>query len=120
MFMPRYILRSEEKERYGDSRRMLRALLEEGLRTKVSEMRRDDYRKRLEEEVYVIESTNNVDYFSDPVGHGGRSPPAGIATGVGRGSAGGSLVSYLLGITSIDPVAYDLLFSRFLVPGGAG
>lgn len=61
--MPRYILRSEEKERYGDSRRMLRALLEEGLRTKVSEMRRDDYRKRLEEEVYVIESTNNVDYF---------------------------------------------------------
>ena len=44
----------------------------------------------------------------------------GIATGVGRGSAGGSLVSYLLGITSIDPVAYDLLFSRFLVPERCG
>ncbi len=120
MFMPRYILRSEEKERYGDSRRMLRALLEEGLRTKVSEMRRDDYRKRLEEEVYVIESTNNVDYFLIQWDMVAEARRRGIATGVGRGSAGGSLVSYLLGITSIDPVAYDLLFSRFLVPERCG
>jgi len=118
--MPRYILRSEEKERYGDSRRMLRALLEEGLRTKVSEMRRDDYRKRLEEEVYVIESTNNVDYFLIQWDMVAEARRRGIATGVGRGSAGGSLVSYLLGITSIDPVAYDLLFSRFLVPERCG
>lgn len=118
--MPRYILRSEEKERYGDSRRMLRALLEEGLRTKVSEMRRDDYRKRLEEEVYVIESTNNVDYFLIQWDMVAEARRRGIATGVGRGSAGGSLVSYLLGITSIAPVAYDLLFSRFLVPERCG
>lgn len=118
--MPGYILRSEEKERYGDSRRMLRALLEEGLRTKVSEMRRDDYRKRLEEEVYVIESTNNVDYFLIQWDMVAEARRRGIATGVGRGSAGGSLVSYLLGITSIDPVAYDLLFSRFLVPERCG
>ena len=44
----------------------------------------------------------------------------GIATGIGRGSAGGSLVSYLLGITSIDPLRYGLLFSRFLVPERCG
>ena len=100
--------------------RMLRALLEEGLRTKVSEMRRDDYRKRLEEEVYVIESTNNVDYFLIQWDMVAEARRRGIATGVGRGSAGGSLVSYLLGITSIDPVAYDLLFSRFLVPERCG
>nr|WP_306345979.1 hypothetical protein [Alistipes sp. cv1] len=99
---------------------MLRALLEEGLRTKVSEMRRDDYRKRLEEEVYVIESTNNVDYFLIQWDMVAEARRRGIATGVGRGSAGGSLVSYLLGITSIDPVAYDLLFSRFLVPERCG
>jgi len=43
-----------------------------------------------------------------------------MVAGGGRGSAGGSLVSYLLGITSIDPVAYDLLFSRFLVPERCG
>jgi DNA polymerase-3 subunit alpha len=43
-----------------------------------------------------------------------------IATGVGRGSAGGSLVAYLLGITSVDPIKYDLLFSRFLVPERCG
>lgn len=44
----------------------------------------------------------------------------GIVTGIGRGSAGGSLVSYLLGIISIDPVKYDLIFSRFLVPERCG
>ena len=44
----------------------------------------------------------------------------GIVTGIGRGSAGGSLVSYLLGIISIDPIKYDLIFSRFLVPERCG
>ena len=44
----------------------------------------------------------------------------GIVTGIGRGSAGGSLVSYLLGIISIDPLRYDLIFSRFLVPERCG
>jgi DNA polymerase-3 subunit alpha len=44
----------------------------------------------------------------------------GIITGVGRGSVGGSLVACLLGITSIDPIKYDLLFSRFLVPERCG
>ena len=40
--------------------------------------------------------------------------------GCGRGSAGGSLVLYLLGITLIDPIRYDLLFERFLLPERAG
>lgn len=40
----------------------------------------------------------------------------GIGVGPGRGSAGGSLVCYLLGITNIDPVKYNLLFERFLNP----
>jgi DNA polymerase-3 subunit alpha len=43
-----------------------------------------------------------------------------IVTGIGRGSAGGSLVSYLLGIITIDPIKYDLIFSRFLVPERCG
>ena len=43
-----------------------------------------------------------------------------LLCGPGRGSAGGSLVAYLTGITSIDPIHYDLLFERFLAPGRKG
>lgn len=120
MFMPRYILRPEEKEQYGDCRTLFQALLETGLQQKAPKDRTDDYRKRLDEEVYIIESTNNVDYFLVQWDMVAEAHRRGIVTGVGRGSAGGSLVSYLLGITSIDPVAYDLLFSRFLVPERCG
>ena len=41
-------------------------------------------------------------------------------TGISRGSAGGCLVSYLLGITKLDPMRYDLLFERFLNAGRVG
>ena len=120
MFMPRYILRPEEKGQYGDCRTLFHALLETGLQQKAPKDRIDDYRKRLDEEVYIIESTGNVDYFLVQWDMVAEAHRRGIVTGVGRGSAGGSLVSYLLGITSIDPVAYDLLFSRFLVPERCG
>lgn len=120
MLMPRYILRKEEREQYGDSRTMFRRLLEEGLLRKAPADSLDEYRKRLEEETYIIESTNNVDYFLIQWDMVAEAHRRGIATGVGRGSAGGSLVSYLLGITSIDPVAFGLLFSRFLVPERCG
>lgn len=120
MFMPRYILRPEEKEQYGNCRTLFHALLETGLQQKAPKGRIDDYRKRLDEEVYIIESTGNVDYFLVQWDMVAEAHRRGIVTGVGRGSAGGSLVSYLLGITSIDPVTYDLLFSRFLVPERCG
>lgn len=45
--------------------------------------------------------------------------PQGILTGPGRGSAGGSILAYVLGITHIDPIAYDLQFERFWNPGRA-
>jgi DNA polymerase III subunit alpha len=46
--------------------------------------------------------------------------PEPVLTGPGRGSAGGSLVSWLMGITGLDPIKYDLLFERFLAPGRKG
>lgn len=95
-------------------------LLEEGLKTKISKEDHDKYRKRLEEEIYIIESTNNVDYFLVQWDMVNEARKRGIVTGIGRGSAGGSLVSYLLGIISIDPIKYDLIFSRFLVPERCG
>lgn len=120
MYMPRYDMRPEEKERYGSRRRMFLALLDEGLEQKVPREDRLRYRERLNEEVYIIESTANVDYFLIQWDMIQEARRRGIVTGIGRGSAGGSLVSYLLDITSIDPIKYDLLFSRFLVPERCG
>lgn len=120
MFMPEYRMRPEERERYGDRRTMFLRLLEEGLLRKVPDAGRKRYRERLDEEVYIIESTDNVDYFLVQWDMVREAHRRGIATGIGRGSAGGSLVSYLLDITSIDPLKYDLIFSRFLVPERCG
>lgn len=120
MFMPEYMMRPEEQERYGDRRTMFLRLLDEGLAEKIPENKHQIYRERLDEEVYIIESTDNVDYFLVQWDMVREAKRRGIATGIGRGSAGGSLVSYLLGITSIDPIKYDLIFSRFLVPERCG
>ncbi len=120
MYMPEYMMREEEAVKYGDRRAMFLCLLDEGLEAKVPASEHARYRERLEEEVYIIESTDNVDYFLVQWDMVREARRRGIATGIGRGSAGGSLVSYLLGITSIDPIRYDLIFSRFLVPERCG
>lgn len=120
MFMPEYMMRPEEQERYRDRRTMFLRLLDEGLSEKIPEARHKVYRERLDDEVYIIESTDNVDYFLVQWDMVREAKRRGIATGIGRGSAGGSLVSYLLGITSIDPIKYNLIFSRFLVPERCG
>ncbi|MDR1718080.1 MAG: PHP domain-containing protein [Prevotella sp.] len=120
MYMPEYIMLEEEKIKYENRRRMFRSLLEEGLTAKIPLCDHGIYRKRLQEEVYIIESTNNVDYFLIQWDMVSEAHRRGIVSGIGRGSAGGSLVSFLLGITSIDPVKYELLFSRFLVPERCG
>ena len=120
MYMPRYDMRPEEVERYGDRRGMFLRLLDEGFETMIPGADHKRYRERLDEEIYIIESTNNVDYFLIQWDMIREAKRRGIVIGIGRGSAGGSLVSYLLGITSIDPIKYDLLFSRFLVPERCG
>jgi DNA polymerase-3 subunit alpha len=99
---------------------MFLRLLDEGLEAMIPETDHKRYRQRLDEEIYIIESTGNVDYFLIQWDMIREAKRCGITTGIGRGSAGGSLVSYLLGITSIDPIRYDLLFSRFLVPERCG
>lgn len=72
------------------------------------------YRDRLKMEVDVIAEMGFIDYFLivwDFIDWAKRND---ISVGPGRGSCGGSLLSYLLGITKLDPIKYDLLFSRFL------
>lgn len=74
------------------------------------------YRKRLKYEYDVITQMGYADYFlivSDLIRYAKSN---GVMVGPGRGSSAGSLVSYLLNITTIDPLQYDLLFERFLNP----
>ena len=119
-FMPKYDMTPEEAERYGTSHNMFTQLLEDGLQRLVPAEKREQYRKQMEYEKYIIESTNNVDYLLvqyDTVNWCRRN---GIQVGCGRGSAAGCLLLYLLGITLIDPIKYNLIFERFLLPERAG
>ena len=76
-----------------------------------------DLQERLKFELKTIKEMGFADYFlivADFIGFAKRN---GISVGPGRGSAAGSLVSYCLDITDLDPIRYDLLFERFLNPG---
>lgn len=119
-FMPQYDMTAQEKAKYGDRHRMFLSLLEEGFKKLVPAGREDEYRKRLDYEIYILESTDNVDYLLVQYDTVNWAREHGILVGCGRGSAGGSLALYLLGITLIDPIKYDLLFERFLLPERAG
>lgn len=75
-----------------------------------------EYRERLDYELSVIHQMGFDDYFLivwDVMAFAHRNK---IVTGAGRGSAAGSLVAYVLEITDVDPLEYDLLFERFLNP----
>ena len=93
----------------------LSALCDEGMKKRYPE---DDgtLRKRLDYELGVIRKMGYVDYFLIVWDYINFAKSHGIAVGPGRGSAAGSIVSYCLGITDIDPIRYQLLFERFLNP----
>lgn len=74
------------------------------------------YRERIEYELSVISSMGYSDYFLIVQDYVGFAKRQGIPVGPGRGSGAGSLVAYLLGITEIDSIKFDLLFERFLNP----
>ena len=75
-----------------------------------------EYKERLKMEIGVIERMGFIDYFLIVQDLIIWCKEQGILTGDGRGSAGGCLLSYLLGITKLDPIKFGLLFSRFLNP----
>ncbi|MGC8611759.1 MAG: DNA polymerase III subunit alpha [Mesoaciditoga sp.] len=74
----------------------------------------DDRKKRLDRELKLIESKNFCRYFLTVSEIIDYAQKAGILIGPGRGSSVSSLVAYLLGITTIDPLKHDLIFERFL------
>ena len=76
----------------------------------------EEVKERLDFELEVIDKMGYSGYFLIVWDFINFSRKRGIPVGPGRGSAAGSIVSYLLGITSIDPLKYNLLFERFLNP----
>ncbi len=98
-----------------DSWTYLNKLCEDGLKERYPE---DDgtLHDRMEYELGVIQKMGYVDYFLIVWDYINYCREHGIAVGPGRGSAAGSIVSYCLKITNIDPIRYSLLFERFLNP----
>jgi DNA polymerase-3 subunit alpha len=78
--------------------------------------RREEARQRLDYELGVIKKTGFASYFLIVADFVNEAKRRGILVGPGRGSAAGSIVSYLTGITGLDPLHYNLLFERFLNP----
>jgi DNA polymerase-3 subunit alpha len=109
--LPRFPVPSGESE---DS--WLRSLANQGLRERITGEIPREYQERLDYELDVMCKMGFPGYFlvvADLVRYAKEN---GIWVGPGRGSAAGSLVSYALGITALDPIKYGLLFERFLNP----
>ena len=93
----------------------LQELCEKGLKKRYSNVTKE-LEERLYYELNTIKNMGFVDYFLIVWDFIKYSRDQGISVGPGRGSAAGSLVSYSLGITNIDPIRFSLLFERFLNP----
>ncbi len=93
----------------------LNKLCEKGLKKHYKE-NAQAHKERLDYELNVIKNMGYVDYFLIVWDFINYAKEHGIAVGPGRGSAAGSIVSYCLEITNIDPIRYQLLFERFLNP----
>jgi DNA polymerase-3 subunit alpha len=96
---------------------LLRRIAGEGLRARYGDPPPAEAMERLEFELGVIEEMGFSSYFLIVWDFIRFAKENGIAVGPGRGSAAGSIVSYSLNITDLDPLANDLLFERFLNPG---
>lgn len=112
--LPRYVPPGgETKEEF------LEDLCSRGMKERFGEMT-PEIKTRLDHELATIKKMGFISYFLIVWDFIHYARQRGIPVGPGRGSAAGSLVSYLLGITDLDPLKYGLLFERFLNPERAG
>ena len=92
----------------------LQKLCEFGANKKSIDLRQPEYKKRLRYELRILDKLGFIDYILlnwDILNH---CHETGIPTGPGRGSAAGSLVLFLIDVTKVDPIKYDLFFERFV------
>lgn len=108
LFMPKYDVE--------DSKKFLVNLSRKGLSKRLEGKITKPYLERLNYELDIILKMHFEDYFLVVYDYIKYAKQNGILVGPGRGSAAGSLVSYCLGITDVDPLKYNLLFERFLNP----
>jgi DNA polymerase-3 subunit alpha len=106
---------------YEEDAQMLTELAEKGLKNKfdkniIDPSKQEIYTARLYKELDVIKNMKFCGYFLIVWDFINYAKSNSIPVGPGRGSAAGSLVSYCLGITDIDPIKYGLFFERFLNP----
>lgn len=117
--LPKYVMTEKEAQEFDTNEQLFLKLCTDGFKSK-NLKDPEKYLKRLKKEIEVLKMGDVIDYFlilHDIVKH---ATDDGILTGIGRGSAGGSLVAYLLGIIHVDPLEFDLLFERFLNSGRMG
>lgn len=118
--MPVYRMTDEEAQQYDSNVEMFEDLIFKGLEEHpeiFEKYSNDVIGERLEREMKIIEDGEVADYFltlRDIVNWCRKND---ILLGTGRGSSAGSLITYLLGLTHINPLDYDLLFERFLTTG---
>ena len=99
-----------------DNRAYFYRLCEEGLHRRYGENPPENVRERLAYEQSVIEKMGYINYYLIVYDFIRYARSVDIPVGPGRGSGAGSLAAYCLGITSVDPIRYHLLFERFLNP----
>ncbi|MBQ8472668.1 MAG: DNA polymerase III subunit alpha [Bacilli bacterium] len=112
--LPKYSLNLASFDDSIDSNTYLTNLAYKGLKKRLNDNLTNKYLERLKYELDVIIKMGFANYFLVVYDFIKYAKNKGILVGPGRGSACGSLVSYTLGITDIDPIKYDLLFERFL------
>ncbi len=98
-----------------DPKTYIRGLINAGIKKKYGAETKE-IRDRIESELAVIEKQGFIEYFLIVWDYINAARKMGISVGPGRGSGAGSIVAYLIGITNIDPLKYDLYFERFLNP----
>jgi len=114
--LPKFEVPALENGEILDNEQYLRYLCEQGIANRYAKQDKKEILERLDYEFGVIKNAGYIDYFlivSDFITWAKNN---GVLVGPGRGSAAGSLVAYLLEITDIDPLAFQLLFERFLNP----
>lgn len=99
-----------------NSEKYLQTLCRKGLESRFGRVFKKIYYERMVYELEIINQMGFADYFLVVWDYVNFAKSNKIAVGPGRGSVAGSLVAYLLNITEIDPIEYNLLFERFLNP----
>jgi len=119
VLLPAFSIPGEFKDEGGGGKRSenayLRHLAYEGAKQRYNELT-EEIKERLDFELETIQKTGYPGYFLIVQDLTTKAREMGVSVGPGRGSAAGSVVAYCTGITNVDPIAYNLLFERFLNP----